>query len=106
MFAYSEDERNAEIKARAKVAKSINWKVIDNWREKLGASDNFEMVVDFDSEMYYNTKKLIRRSPFQSHVRLNLDKMIFSGCIYPEDVEQYRNVDTSEEVNDDECTEE
>ena len=49
MFAYSEDERNEELKVRAKGAKSINWKVIDNWREKLGASDNFEMVVDFDS---------------------------------------------------------
>ena len=85
-----------ELKAIAKVAKSINWKVINNWREKLGAQSNLEMVIDYDSGAYYESKQLIRRSPFQSHVRLNLDKMIFSGCLEKQDVVQYYHIDTSE----------
>ena len=34
--------KNDMLKAQAKIAKSINWKVVDNWREKLGAQDNFQ----------------------------------------------------------------
>ena len=33
----------------AKMAKSINFKVIENWRQKLGADSYYEMVVDFDA---------------------------------------------------------
>ena len=32
-------------KTQAKVAKTINWKVVDNWREKLGAESNLEMMI-------------------------------------------------------------
>jgi hypothetical protein len=83
-------------KTQAKVAKTINWKVVDNWREKLGAESNFEMMVDYDNGYYYDTRQLTRRSPFQSHVRLNIDKMIFTGCIEKKDVEMYKNVDITE----------
>ena len=89
-----------ELKAIAKVAKSINWKVVNNWREKLGAQSNLEMVMDYDSGAYYESKQLIRRSPFQSHVRLNLDKMIFSGCLEKEDVVEYYHIDTNDEEID------
>ena len=63
----------------AKMAKSINFKVIENWRQKLGAESYYEMAVDFDSERYYEEKKLIRRSPFQSHVRKNIEHMLHTG---------------------------
>ena len=36
----------------AKMAKSINFKVIENWRQKLGAESYYEMAVDFDTEKY------------------------------------------------------
>lgn len=94
--------KNDMLKAQAKIAKSINWKVVDNWREKLGAQDNFEMLLDYDFGVYYENRKLIRNSPFQSHVRLNLDKMIFSGCLQKEDVVQYADIDLSEDGEEDE----
>ena len=94
--------KNDMLKAQAKIAKSINWKVVDNWREKLGAQDNFEMLLDYDFGVYYENRKLIRNSPFQSHVRLNFDKMIFSGCLQKEDVVQYADIDLSEDGEEDE----
>ena len=63
----------------AKMAKSINFKVLENWRQKLGAESYYEMAVDFDSEKYYEDKKLIRRSPFQAHVRKNIEHMMHTG---------------------------
>ena len=63
----------------AKMAKSINFKVIEKWRQKLGAESYYEMAVDFDTEKYYEEKKLIRRSPFQSHVRKNIEHMLHTG---------------------------
>ena len=51
--------KNDMLKAQAKIAKSINWKVVDNWREKLGAQDNFEMLLDYDFGVYYENRKLI-----------------------------------------------
>jgi len=63
----------------AKMAKSINFKVIENWRQKLGAESYYEMAVDFDTEKYYEEKKLIRRSPFQAHVRKNIEHMMHTG---------------------------
>ena len=63
----------------AKMAKSINFKVIENWRQKLGAESYYEMAVDFDTERYYEEKKLIRRSPFQTHVRKNIEHMLHTG---------------------------
>ena len=94
-------QENEMLKAQAKIAKSINWKVVDNWREKLGAGDNMEMLMDYDFGIYYENKKLIRNSPFQSHVRLNFDKMIFSGCLQKEDVVQYADIDLSEDEEED-----
>ena len=73
----------------AKMAKSINFKVIENWRQKLGAESYYEMVVDFDTEKYYDDKKLIRRSPFQTHVRKNIEHMMHTGIFSQEDQVKY-----------------
>ena len=54
------------------------------------------MLMDYDTGHYYETRQLTRNSPFQSHVRLNFDKMIFSGCLEKQDVVQYYHIDTSE----------
>ena len=73
----------------AKMAKSINFKVIENWRQKLGAESYYEMVVDFDSERYYEEKKLIRNSPFQAHVRKNIEHMMWTGVFSEQDQLEY-----------------
>ena len=63
----------------AKMAKSINFKVIETWGLNLGGASYYEMAVDFDSERYYEEKKLIRRSRFQAHVRKNIEHMLHTG---------------------------
>lgn len=73
----------------AKMAKSINFNVLENWRKKLGADSYYEMAVDFDSEKYYEEKKLIRRSPFQAHVRKNIEHMMHTGVFSEKDQVQY-----------------
>ena len=73
----------------AKMAKSINFKVLENWRQKLGAESYFEMAFDFDSEKYYEEKKLVRRSPFQSHVRKNIEHMIWTGVFSEQEQLEY-----------------
>ena len=61
--------------------------------------------MDYDFGIYYENKKLIRNSPFQSHVRLNFDKMIFSGCLVKEDVVQYNDIDVSDDEDNEEDVE-
>ena len=86
------DKRRGPSKSEilsAKMAKSINFKVLENWRQKLGAENYFEMVMDFDSEKYYDEKKLIRRSPFQAHVRKNIEHMMWTGIFSEQDQLEY-----------------
>ena len=86
------DNRRGPTKSEilgAKMAKSINFNVLENWRKKLGADSYYEMAVDFDSEKYYEDKKLIRRSPFQAHVRKNIEHMMHTGVFSEKDQVQY-----------------
>ena len=73
----------------AKMAKSLNFKVLENWRQKLGAESYYEMAVDFDTEKYYDDKKLVRNSPFQSHVRKNIEHMIWTGVFSEREQVEY-----------------
>ena len=73
----------------AKMAKSLNFKVLENWRQKLGAESYYEMAVDFDTEKYYEDKKLVRNSPFQSHVRKNIEHMIWTGVFSEQEQLEY-----------------
>ena len=86
------DNRKGPTKSEilgAKMAKSINFKVLENWRQKLGAESYYEMAVDFDTERYYEEKKLVRRSPFQSHVRKNIEHMIWTGVFSEQEQLEY-----------------
>ena len=86
------DKRKGPSKSEimsAKIAKSINFKVLENWRQKLGAENYFEMVMDFDSGKYYDEKKLIVRSPFQAHVRKNIEHMMWTGIFSEQDQLEY-----------------
>ena len=86
------DNRKGPTKSEimgAKICKSINFKVLENWRQKLGAESYYEMVVDFDSERYYEEKKLVRNSPFQAHVRKNIEHMMWTGVFSEQDQLEY-----------------
>jgi hypothetical protein len=74
-------ELTPEEITRIKLVSTINWKVVERWRNKFGYKTNEEMVWDW----LFNQDEIISRGlrkkpyPFHRHVRLNLDKMAFTG---------------------------
>jgi hypothetical protein len=74
-------ELTPEEITRIKLVSTINWKVVERWRDKFGYKTNEEMVWDW----LFNQDEIISRGlrkkpyPFHRHVRLNLDKMAFTG---------------------------
>ena len=74
-------ELTPEEITRIKLVSTINWKVVERWRDKFGYKTNEEMVWDW----LFNQEEIISRGlrkkpyPFHRHVRLNLDKMAFTG---------------------------
>ena len=73
----------------AKMVRSLNWKVIDNWREKCGCQDNFEFCIKYDTGELYEQGLLKRNNPFQVHVRNNLDHMIHTGVMSQREQVEY-----------------
>lgn len=73
----------------AKMVRSLNWKVIDGWREKCGCTSNMEFCMKFDTGELYEEGYLKRRSPFQTHVRNNIDHMIHTGVMSPQEQVEY-----------------
>ena len=69
-----------EIK-RIKLISTINWKVVERWREKFNYNSNEEMVWDwlFNQDEIFSRGLKKKPYPFHRHVRLNLDKMAFTG---------------------------
>lgn len=65
----------------AKMVRSLNWKVIDGWREKCNCKSNMELIMKFDSGELYEEGYLKRRSPFQTHVRNNIEHMLHTGVM-------------------------
>ena len=66
---------------RIKLVSTINWSVVDRWRQKFNYKSNEEMVWDWlfnQDEIYFRGLKK-KPYPFHRHVRLNLDKMAFTG---------------------------
>ena len=66
---------------RIKLISTINWKVVDRWRDKFGYKCNEEMVWDwlFNQDEIFSRGLRAKPYPFHRHVRLNLDKMAFTG---------------------------
>lgn len=73
----------------AKMVRSLNWKVINGWRERCGCKNNWEFCMKYDTGELYDEGHLKRRSPFQSHVRNNLDHMIHTGIMSQQDQVEY-----------------
>ena len=66
---------------RIKLVSTINWKVVERWREKFNYNSNDEMVWDwlFNQDELFSRGLKKKPYPFHRHVRLNLDKMAFTG---------------------------
>lgn len=66
---------------RIKLVSTINWSVVDRWRQKFNYKSNEEMVWDwlFNQDEIYSRGLKKKPYPFHRHVRLNLDKMAFTG---------------------------
>ena len=57
----------------AKMVRSLNWTVIDKWREKCGCETNMEFCMKFDTGELYE-QKLLKR---------NMKKMIMRIIVKP-----------------------
>jgi|TARA_R110001592_G_scaffold7466_8_gene41889 hypothetical protein len=66
---------------RAIIASSINWKVVERFRNKFNYESNHEMLTDWiiDRQRVYDKGLRPKPYPFHRHVRLNLDKMEIVG---------------------------
>jgi hypothetical protein len=75
------EELSPEEIERIKLISTINWKVVDRWRDKFGYKSNDEMVWDwmFNQDEIFSRGLKKKPYPFHRHVRLNLDKMAFTG---------------------------
>ena len=75
------EELTPEEIERIKLISTINWKVVDRWRDKFGYKSNDEMVWDwmFNQDEIFSRGLKKKPYPFHRHVRLNLDKMGFTG---------------------------
>jgi hypothetical protein len=75
------EELTPEEVLRIKLVSTINWKVVERWRDKFGYKSNEEMVWDwmFNQDEIFSRGLKKKPYPFHRHVRLNLDKMGFTG---------------------------
>ena len=75
------EELSVEEIERIKLISTINWKVVERWRDKFKYKSNEEMVWDwmFNQEEIFSRGLRAKPYPFHRHVRLNLDKMAFTG---------------------------
>ena len=75
------EELTPEDINRIKLVSTINWKVVERWREKFNYNSNDEMVWDwlFNQDELFSRGLKKKPYPFHRHVRLNLDKMAFTG---------------------------
>ena len=75
------EELTPEEVFRIKLVSTINWSVVDRWRQKFNYRSNEEMVWDwlYNQDEIYSRGLKKKPYPFHRHVRLNLDKMAFTG---------------------------
>ena len=75
------EELTLEEVFRIKLVSTINWSVVDRWRQKFNYKSNEEMVWDwlYNQDEIYSRGLKKKPYPFHRHVRLNLDKMAFTG---------------------------
>lgn len=70
-----------DIKDKAKIAKTINWEKVKDMMQKFDVQSPMMMAVMWDHQIEFGVKK--KPFPFHRHYRINLEKMIFSGCFTP-----------------------
>ena len=70
-----------DIKDKAKIAKTINWSKVKDMMRKFDVQSPMMMAVMWDHEIDFGVKK--KPFPFHRHYRINLEKMIHTGCFTP-----------------------
>lgn len=76
-----------EIKDKAKIAKTINWKKVKDMMQKFDMPSPMMMAVYWDHEIDFGVKK--KPFPFHRHYRINLEKMLHTGCFTPKKAELF-----------------
>jgi len=75
-----------DIKDKAKIAKTINWSKIKDMMKKFDMSSPMMMAIHWDHEIEFGVKK--KPFPFHRHYRINLEKMLFTGCFTPKQADK------------------
>ena len=70
-----------DIKDKAKIAKTINWEKVKDMMHKFDMQSPMMMATYWDQEIDFGVKK--KPFPFHRHYRINLEKMLHSGCFTP-----------------------
>lgn len=76
-----------DIKDKAKIAKTINWSKIKDMMKKFDMPSPFMMAVYWDHQIDFGVKK--KPFPFHRHYRINLEKMLHTGCFTPKKAELF-----------------
>lgn len=76
-----------DIKDKAKIAKTINWSKVKDMMHKFGMDSPMQMAMMWDHEIDFGIKK--KPFPFHRHYRINLEKMLWTGCFTPKQAERY-----------------
>jgi hypothetical protein len=75
-----------DIKDKAKVAKTINWHKVMDMMLKFDESSPMIMAAKWDHEIDMGIKK--KPFPFHRNYRINLEKMLHTGCFTPKQAER------------------
>ena len=76
-----------DIKDKAKIAKTINWSKVMDMMLKFDESSPMIMAAKWDHEIDMGIKK--KPFPFHRHYRINLEKMLHTGCFTPKKAELF-----------------
>jgi hypothetical protein len=63
------------------IAKTINWEKVKDMMHKFDMQSPMMMATYWDQEIDFGVKK--KPFPFHRHYRINLEKMLHSGCFTP-----------------------
>ena len=87
MFVDQETQEQEQLKL-AVLASTINWKVVERFKNKFKYDTNQEMLFEWslDPELVYERGLKRKPNPFHKHVRINLDKCTFCGISTPDEM--------------------
>ena len=101
MFVGNDTLEQEQLKM-AVIASTINWKVMERFKNKFKYPTNHEMLFDWslNPELVYERGLKRKPNPFHKHVRINLDKCTFCGISTPDEMIEMGLKLTAKQIKD------